>query len=317
MSAGGERVGLLVMAHGTPGRPEDVESFYTRIRRGSPPSAEQLDDLVRRYQAIGGISPLAERTRRQVDALAGALHEAEPGRWLVRYGAKHTDPSIEEAAAELAAAGVDRVVGLVLTPHQSGRGSGEYLARAAGALAGTGTELAAVDHWYDAPGFADLMADRVLAALDELAGAVDTEAPAGHRAVVVFSAHSVPARAVEEGDPYQDQVRDSASLVAETAEIDDWQVAFQSAGRTPEPWLGPDLNEALRRLAADGVEGVVVCPIGFVSDHLEVLYDIDVESRAVATEAGLAFARTASLNDDPRFVAVLAGVARAAAGPAR
>ncbi len=310
---GAERVGVLVMAHGTPARPEDLERFYTSIRRGQPPDPEQLEALAARYRAIGGLSPLAERTRAQADRLAGALHAEAPGRYVVRLGTKHADPPLEEAAAELARARVAGVVGLVLTPHDSSRGTGEYLERAAAALAGAGVPFVGVRQWYGAEGFADLMAERVLAARDRLTH--DTPGrgmDADHRHLVLFTAHSLPERTRAEGDPYAGQVEDSAALVAETAEVEDWRVAWQSAGRTPEPWMGPDLLEVVAGLPAEGVSGVVVCPIGFTADHLEVLYDIDVEAAAAAREAGVALVRTDSLNDDPALARILASVVRRA-----
>lgn len=314
-SAPAGRTGVLVMAHGTPGAPEEIEPFYTRIRRGHPPSPEQLADLVRRYDAIGGTSPLATRTAAQVAGIAAALDARAPGRYVVRYGAKHTDPSIEAAARALARDEVDRVVGLVLTPHSASMGSAEYLARAAAALgevAGA-PPFAPVAEWWDAPGFAALVADRVDAALRRL------PAPLVRR-VVLFTAHSLPRRVIAEGDTYPDQVAASARAAAEAGGLEaagvDWEVAWQSAGRTPDPWIGPDLLEVLRRIGAECPSGgVVVCPIGFVADHLEVLYDVDIEARAVAESAGLAFGRTESLDDDPRFCALLADVVVRAVEP--
>jgi len=297
------RTGVLVMAHGTPASLEEVEPFYTRIRRGSPPSPEQLADLVRRYEAIGGVSPLAERTAAQVVGLANRLDELEPGRYVVAYGAKHTDPSIEAAASELARRDVEAIVGIVLTPHRSSRGSGEYLARAGEAIdaAHRGLAFIRVEQWFDARGIPELLARRVEAAL---ASVLDDP-------VVIFTAHSVPV-STEGTDPYEEQVVQSAELVAKAAGLAGpsapWCVAFQSAGRTNQQWLGPALSSRIDELAADGRRAVVVCPIGFVSDHLEILYDLDIEARARAEAAGLAFARTASLNDDPAFVGALADV---------
>jgi ferrochelatase len=300
------------MAHGTPSSTGEVEPFYTRIRRGHPPSPEQLADLVRRYEAIGGLSPLTERTRAQVDGLSALLEAAEPGRYLVSFGAKHTDPSVEWAAAELAGRGIGSMVGIVLTPHRSSRGSGEYLDRAADAAGAARPTMpfVRVDEWFDAPGFPELVAHRVEAALGD----------AGADPTVVFTAHSLPESVRASGDPYPDQVERSAGLVAEAAGLDaagvPWRVAFQSAGRTDQAWLGPDLLATIDELAASGRGAVVVCPIGFVSDHLEILYDLDIEARARATSAGIGFARTASLNDDPDFLAIVAGVVGRAAGPA-
>lgn len=312
------RTGVLVMAHGTPASPGDIEPFYTRIRRGRPPSPEQLADLVRRYDAIGGTSPLAARTAAQVAGLAASLERAEPGRFVVSYGAKHVEPSIESAAAAVATSGVEQVVGLVLAPHRASLGSGEYLDRAAAALAdATGApRFVPVRQWYDAPGFARLLADRVLGALEALGVAGTAED--GGQAVVVFTAHSLPEKVIAAGDPYPDQLVESAAAVAGLAGLEEagvpWRVAWQSAGRTAEPWIGPDILDVIRRLPTEGFGAVVVCPIGFVSDHLEVLFDLDVEARGVAEGAGLAFGRTASLNDDPGFVEILARVVRTAAG---
>ncbi len=302
-------IGVLVMAHGTPASLEEIGPFYTRIRRGRPPSPEQLEDLLGRYRAIGGTSPLTEQTRAQTDGLAAALETASPGRYLVGFGAKHTEPSIETGAAALAGAGVSAVVGLVLTPHRSAAGSGEYLDRAARALAELAPELAftAVEEWFDAPGFDALLGRRVTAALGGLGSPT-----------VLFSAHSVPESVAE---PYRTQVVASAELVAGAAGLDrrpvPWRVVFQSAGRTEQRWLGPDLLGAIDEVAEAGGGSVLVCPVGFVSDHLEVLYDLDIEASARAKAVGLAFARTASLNDDPEFVGILAKVVASAAGAPR
>jgi ferrochelatase len=307
VSADGGPVGVLVMAHGTPSRPEDIEAFYTAIRRGRPPTPELLAELVSRYEALGGVSPLAERTRAQVDGLAAALEARAPGRFVVRYGAKYTSPTIEEGMAALEAEGIGTVVGLVLTPHQSSLGSGEYLNRATVA-AGAATRFVPVPSWYRAAGFPELLSARTADVLDRLAPA----AGAGGTALF-FTAHSLPLRVVAEGDPYPDQVRRSGEDVAALLGLDTrpgvrWDVAWQSAGRTADPWIGPDLLEEIRRVAGEGAGAVAVCAVGFVSDHLEVLYDLDIEAAAVAASVGVAFARTPSLNDDPAFLGVLAGV---------
>jgi protoporphyrin/coproporphyrin ferrochelatase len=299
-------VGLLVMAHGTPADPSEIQPFYTRIRRGRPPDAAQLAELESRYAAIGGVSPLAERTRAQVDALRAELERHSPGRYVVVFGAKHTSPLIEDAVDRLAGAapdGLEKVIGLVLTPHSSSMGSGEYLARAADALTRDtrGIPFVPVGPWYDDPSLVDLLAGRIRAA-----------GGSSPRTRVIFTAHSLPERIVANGDTYPEQLADSARMVARAAGLDQWSVAWQSAGRTPEPWLGPDVRDEVRRLASSGdIEAVVVCPIGFVADHLEVLYDLDVELAAVADECGIAYARTASLNDDPGFVGMLAGLVQA------
>jgi ferrochelatase len=301
---------LVVMAYGTPRSPDDVEAYYTHIRRGRAPTPAQLDELTGRYQAIGGVSPLAERTSAQVTALAAALEAAEPGGWRVELGNKHAEPFVESAVASLADRDTgdgrpDRVVGLVLAPHYSRGSVGEYHKRAAATAASHGLPYTPVDSWHALPAWRDAQAARVRAALATL--------PA--RTKVLFTAHSLPERVLE-NDPYPDQLRASAAAIAERVGLDRWSgwaLAWQSAGRTPEPWRGPDVTQVIRDLGATGrADGVLVCPQGFVSDHLEVLYDLDIEADRVATDAGLAFARTASINDEPAVMAGLAELVRSA-----
>ncbi len=293
------RLGLLVMAYGTPRSPDEVESYYTHIRRGRPPTPEQLADLVRRYDAIGGISPLAQRTEAQRAALARALDAARPGEFTVVLGQKHAAPFIEDGVQALIDAGVETVVGLVLAPHFSKGSVGQYHERAAEALAEHGVTYLPIDSWHLEPAYLAFLADAVHEARELL--------PTKHK--VLFTAHSLPERVLE-GDPYPDQLRASAAAVAEQVGLlpwPDWAIGWQSAGRTPEPWRGPDILEIIRELGATGrTDGVLVCAQGFTSDHLEVLYDLDIQAREVATEAGLAFARTRSLNDDPTVMAALA-----------
>jgi ferrochelatase len=290
------------MAYGTPGSPEEIEPYYTDIRRGNPPPPELLADLVRRYGAIGGTSPLAERTRAQAAALARALEERAPGEVGVTIGLKHADPKIEAAVDELVAGGVRRIVGLVLAPHYSRGSVKQYLDRArarAGEL-DPGVEVLGIESWNVEPTYLDFLARGVRAGLDELP----------ERSKVLFTAHSLPQRVVAGGDPYPEQLRETAEAVADRVGLvpwSTWAVAWQSAGRTADPWLGPDVLEVLRDLAGTGrADGVLVCPCGFVSDHLEVLYDLDIEARALAEELGLAFARTPVLNDDPTVLGALA-----------
>ncbi|HVC26334.1 MAG TPA: ferrochelatase [Acidimicrobiales bacterium] len=292
--------GVVVMAYGTPAGPGDVLEYYTDIRRGRPPSEEQLADLVRRYAAIGGVSPLAARTAAQVAAVGGALGALAPGRYRVLHGAKHARPKIEDAIDELARRGVTRLVGLVLAPHYSALSVGEYIERAGHRAGELGIETAFVERWGADPVLVEVLAERVRAAVDGL------ELAPGSRLELVVSAHSLPVRILEMGDPYPDELRETAELVAARAGADRFRTGWQSAGRTPEPWLGPDILELLRDLAAEGVDAVVVCPAGFTSDHLEVLYDLDVEASRLAMNLGMRFARTPSLNDEPRVAAALA-----------
>lgn len=302
--------GLVVMAYGTPASLDEVEGYYTDIRRGRPPSAEQLADLTSRYQAIGGVSPLTERTRAQVAAITAALEAAEPGAWQVELGNKHAAPFVESAVAALAERSTgdgrpDRVVGLVLAPHYARASVGEYHRRAAATAGEHGLPYTPIESWHALDPWIDAQATRVRAALDGLPRATK----------VLFTAHSLPERALE-GDPYPDELRASAGAIAARAGLErwyGWTLAWQSAGRTPEPWRGPDVAQVIRDLGATGrAEGVLVCPQGFVSDHLEVLYDLDIDARRVAEESGLAFARTASINDEPAVMAALAGLVRAA-----
>ena len=299
--------GVVVMAYGTPRAPEDVEAYYTDIRRGRAPTPELLAQLQGRYAAIGGISPLAERTEAQRTALAAALDHRDPGGYRVVLGNKHAAPFIEDAVRTLAADGVERAVGLVLAPHYSGFSVGQYHARAAAAGAEVGLDLLPIDRWHLEPAYIEFLADAL--------GDARALLPARHK--VLFTAHSLPERVLVD-DPYPDQLRQSAAAVAERVGLaawPDWALAWQSAGRTPEPWRGPDILEVIRDLAAtDRTDGVVVCAQGFVADHLEVLYDLDIEAAAVAAEHGLAFGRTRSLNADPTVMAALADrvVARAA-----
>ena len=295
--------GVLVMAYGTPSSPDDVEAYYTRIRHGRAPTPELLADLTRRYDAIGGTSPLAQRTAAQVSAIARALERTDPGRFDVRFGSKYEPPLLETTAESFRHDGFTHVIGLVLAPHSSSMSTVQYMSRAREAL-GDGVEFTEIGAWWAAPGFLDLIATRVR-------DAIATVAPERHATTeVVFSAHSLPEKILERGDDYPEQLRESARRAADLAGVRAWDIAWQSAGRTADPWIGPDILQVLRAKAAEGVTDVVSCPIGFVADHLEVLFDIDIEAQAVAREVGLNLVRTASLNDDARFISVLADVVR-------
>ncbi|MGI8776725.1 MAG: ferrochelatase [Acidimicrobiales bacterium] len=239
--------GVLVMAYGTPATPGDVEAYYTHVRRGRPPTPEQLADLQRRYDAIGGTSPLLEVTRAQADGLAAVLGEG----WHVELGMKHAPPFIEDGMAALAAGGVRQMIGLVLAPHYSALSVGEYAARirASDAVVTGGVELTMVQSWHLAPGYLDLLAHRVTDARARL-GDVDPE-----RVEVVFTAHSLPARILESGDPYPTQLAETAAAVAGQLDLTRWSVAWQSAGRTSEPWMGPDVLEVLDDRAQHSAQG--------------------------------------------------------------
>jgi ferrochelatase len=294
---------VIAMAYGTPATPADLEPYYTHIRHGRSPSAELLAELRDRYQAIGGSSPLLEITAAQASGLRAALRDSGHEDVEVVLGMKHAPPFLEDVARDLVLAGVERVVGLVLAPHYSSMSVGEYAGRVQAAFGdGPGTpSFAMVRSWATAPGYVQWLAHAVQAALAQLG-------PAATEAEVVFSAHSLPQRILATGDPYPDELRATAEAVARAAGLARWSIAWQSAGRTADPWIGPDILEVLPEIAATGASGVVVCPAGFVADHLEVLYDLDIEAAAAAHALGLPFARTVSPNADPRLAATLAGV---------
>jgi ferrochelatase len=279
------------MAYGSPATADDVPAYLADIREGKPISPGAIEELQERYRRIGGRSPLDEITERQRAAL-----ERELG-FAVHVGMKHWRPRIADAVEAALAEGADHLIGLVLAPHYSRLSIAGYRDRLERALDGR-AELTFIESWHDDPAFVDVLAGRVR----------------GFDGHVVFTAHSLPERILRDGDPYRDQLHETARLVAERAELRAWSFAFQSASTTGEPWLGPDILEELDRLAQNGARRVLVAPVGFVSDHLEILWDLDVEAREKAAELGLELERIESLNDDPAFVRALAGVARTAVG---
>lgn len=303
------RTAVLLMAYGTPRTRDEILPYYTDIRRGRPPTPEQLAELTARYEAIAQpgsdtLSPLRARTEAQRDALQAALDAARPGDFQVALGLKHASPTIEEAVAALAAAGHRHIVGLVLAPHWSAYSVGQYLDRARAAAEPHGITFEGVESWATEPAFVRFVTADLVATMSGM--------PANTK--VLFTAHSLPQRIVDAGDPYPFQVRATAEAVALAAGLSHWSqwaVAWQSAGRTPEPWLGPDILEVIDDLAAaehdaGGPRGVLVSAVGFVADHLEVLYDLDIEAAQRAAAHGLAFARTRCVNDDPEVMAALA-----------
>lgn len=297
-----DRKGVLVMAYGTPKDLDDVEPYYTDIRRGRPPPPELLEELRERYRAIGGKSPLLALTKTQAKGI-----EERVG--LPTYvGQKHAAPFIPDAVADMNENGIEQAVGIVLAPHYSTMSIGDYARRANRAAEETGWsgKLDMVDSWHLEPGYINFLDREVKKALASL------PEPARRDAVVLFTAHSLPEKILQAKDPYPQQLEETARAVAEKAGLDRWQVGWQSAGRTDVPWLGPDVLEILPQLADDNVPGVVVCPCGFVSDHLEVLYDVDIEAKKAANDLGIALTRTASPNDDPMFLDALAAVVRRA-----
>jgi len=288
---GAVKAAVVLMAYGSPERLADVPAYYADIRGGRPVAPEHLADLVERYRRLGieESSPLNAITEETRAALERELEVP------VFTGMKHWTPRIADAANAAVASGAGVVVGLVLAPHYSVLSIKGYRDQLESALAGRAT-LAFVDSWHDEPGFVDLLAERVR----------------GTDAHVVFTAHSLPARILDMGDPYKEQLLETSSLVAERAALGNWSFSFQSESPTGEPWLGPDILDHLAALHADGVRDVLVCPVGFVSDHLEIRWDIDVEAQEKAAELGMQLERIEMPNADPAFVRTLAGIVRRA-----
>jgi protoporphyrin/coproporphyrin ferrochelatase len=277
------RTAVVLMAYGSPERPEDIRPYLEDIREGRPVSEEAVAELAERYRRIGGRSPLGEMTERQRAALERELGVP------VFVGMKHWQPRIGDAVEQALATGAATIVGLVLAPHYSRLSVDGYRERMQRALAER-AELWFIERWGTHEPYLDLLADRVRGRDDH----------------VVFTAHSLPARILAEGDPYRAELLETSRLIADRAGLGSWSFAFQSASPTGEPWLGPDILDELDSLRARGIERVLVCPIGFVSDHLEILWDIDVEARERAAELGLELERIESLNDDPAFIRGLA-----------
>lgn len=284
---------VVLMAYGSPERLADVPAYYADIRGGRPVAPEHLHDLVERYRRLGieESSPLNAITERQRAAL-----EAELG-LPVFTGMKHWTPRIADAAETALASGADQVAGLVLAPHYSALSIAGYRDQLERALAGR-AGLVFVESWHDEPGFVELLADRVR----------------GTDAHVVFTAHSLPERILAAGDPYRDQLLETSRLVAEEAGLADWSFSFQSESPTGEPWLGPDILDHLEALHGEGVGDVLVCPVGFVSDHLEIRWDLDVEAQEKADEVGMRLQRIEMPNAEPRFIRTLAGIVKRALG---
>lgn len=297
------KIGVLVMSYGTPESMDQIEAYYTHIRRGSPPSAEQLKELTDRYEKIvGGFFPLRENTNRQVEQLEQTLNREHPETEFRCYqGLKHASPFIEDGVRQMAEDGITEAVGIVLAPHYSVMSVGGYIKRAEETAAPLGLRMHFVRSYHLHPLLLKALSERVIEGLKRF------EHPEQVR--VMFSAHSLPEKIVEMGDPYPQQLLDSSRAVAELSGVSDWQFAWQSAGQTAMPWLGPDILDVLETVRREeDVRNVLLCPIGFVSDHLEVLYDIDIEAQALAGSIGMKLERTASLNTDPLYMSTLSDV---------
>jgi len=296
-----KQTAVLLMAYGTPRSREEILPYYTDIRRGRPPTDEQLADLSARYEAIGGLSPLAALTEAQQAALQRALGHIAPQKFHVALGLKHAAPMIEDAVQQLASDGFTEIIALVLAPHYSSFSIGQYIGRALAAAEPHGIKVTGIDSWATEDAFIDFLSSDIREQLATMPKSTK----------VLFTAHSLPQRIIDAGDPYPDQLRSTAQAVASElglVETKDWSIAWQSAGRTPEPWIGPDILQVINSFAESETppDGVLVCGCGFVADHLEVLYDLDIEAKHVAESHGFSFSRTQCVNDNASVMGGLA-----------
>ena len=297
-------VGVLVMAYGGPASLDEIPGYLADIRNGRPTPRPMLEEITENYRAIGGSSPLLEVTRKQVDALEERLGEG----YQCYLGMRHWTPWIEEVVGEMVDDGVTHAVSVVLAPHFSAMSVARYQQKVADGLElyRGRIDFDHVPSYHDAPGLIEAFGARVTEGLSRWPEAER------ERVHAVFSAHSLPERVLAAGDPYGVQCLETARLVAERAGLpaERWSWSYQSAGRTPEPWAGPDLGAHLEELAAQGVRDVVCVPVGFVSDHVEILFDVDLKARAITDGLGMRLERPAALNDDPVFIDTLATLVR-------
>ncbi|UOQ43494.1 ferrochelatase [Halobacillus salinarum] len=299
-----KQMGLLVMAYGTPYKEEDLERYYTHIRRGRKPTEEMLQDLRERYEAIGGISPLAKITEDQGKALQDTLNDMQDEVNFTLYlGLKHIEPFVEDAVDRMAEDGITEAISIVLAPHYSTFSVKSYNGRAQEEAEKHGIKIQSVESWYDEPGFIDYWKEKIQ---EEYQKMEDQEK---EKACLVVSAHSLPEKILEGGDPYPEQLKETARLISEAAGISQYEIGWQSEGNTPDPWLGPDVQDLTRELYEEkGYTSFVYAPVGFVSDHLEVLYDNDYECRVVCEELGAGYYRPEMPNTHPKFIRTLAKV---------
>jgi ferrochelatase len=301
-------IGLLVMAYGGPDNLDEVEPYLLDVRGGRPTPPEIVHEVRERYRQIGGRSPILERTRAQAAALETALNADGPA-FKAFVGMRHWRPFIREALAEMAASGIERAVGLVMAPHYSRMSIGAYNRQVDLALAEAAApiEFARIERWHLLPGYLDALAGRVCVALERF--------PAERRAAVpiIFTAHSLPERILEWGDPYPEELRATVAALMERLGPHPHEFAYQSAALTAEAWLGPDAGEVIARRAAQGEKHMVLAPVGFVTEHVEILYDVDVAFKARAQALGVQLERIEMVNTEPRMIAGLAALVRAAA----
>lgn len=303
--AADQHIAVLLMAYGSPNRLDEVEAYFTDIRGGRTPSREAVEELSERYRQVGVPTPLLAVSSELAQKLEQLLNADSPDGsiYTVHLGMKHWTPRIATAVEEAIAAGADRLLAIILAPHYSTISSEGYRRQVDNALNRLGAAgkpaigLDFVESWHELDGYIDALAENVRATRAQFTRPQDV--------VAVFTAHSLPARILEQGDPYQDQLLRTSELVARRAGIEEWRWSYQSQSHTGEPWLGPDLPDTVEALAREGRRAILVCSVGFIADHLEIFYDIDIEARAKADELGVELRRTPMLNADPRLARAL------------
>ena len=291
-------IGVLIMAYGGPNSLAEIPGYLADIRQGRPTTPAVLEEISHNYEQIGGKSPLLEITQAQV---AAAQAQLDPSRFRCYLGMRHWSPWIEDVVGQMVEDGITHAISLVLAPHYSKMSIAKYQDKIRDGLAMFRGDITFqhIASYHDAPKLIQAFAERVQGSLACW--------PEGEQVHVVFSAHSLPTRILKMGDPYDQQLRETARLVAEKIGLpeDRWSWSYQSAGRSPEPWLGPQLQEHIPALVAQGIKNIISVPIGFVSDHVEILYDIDIQAQEVARALGVRLERPPALNTDPLFIATL------------
>lgn len=297
-----ESIAVLLMAYGTPNSTDDIEPYYTDIRGGRKPTTENLSELLARYEKVGGRTPLLDITNAQAQALQMQLGEA----FRVYVGMKHWHPYIAQAVEEIVRDGSKRVIALALAPHYSRFSTDGYIHRVREALEklGASPEVKFIQSWNDHPLFLRAIAEKLVQAQRKF-GASNWDG-----IKIIFSAHSLPERILQSNDPYPQELRETCEGVAPLVGLKEWKFAYQSAGRTGEKWLGPEILATLDEVARQGAHRVLIAPIGFVADHLEILYDIDVECAGRSKQLGIEMRRIESQNASPPFIDALAAIVR-------
>lgn len=295
---------LMIMAYGGPNTLDDVRPYLLDVRNYRETSEHVFEEITDRYRQIGGRSPILELTQAEAKGIEDALNDlaASGERWQVRVGMRHWHPFIKDTLAEMETDGVSRTMGLVMAPHYSRMSIGAYFKRAADA--GSPIEIVPVEDWHLLPGYLDALVERINDALEKFPEDVRADVP------VIFSAHSLPERILEWNDPYPTVLRETVDALSTRLPGRAWEWAYQSAAMTPDPWLGPDAGDVITALAEQGHKHILICPVGFICEHVEILYDIDIEYQHLASELGVQLERIEMLNDHPMMLAGLAGLVR-------